>query len=203
MWRDKFWWNRQVSNLRPTPYEGAALPLRYCSRYGGPGRTRTVTPKNQNLNLACLPISPQAHRKPVSIPQLPAFSGDLYSEALSYSILPQGSRSKEVARLMSYIETGYLWWMWMDSNHQCFLCHGFTVRCLQPIRHTHPKVGPGNPYMPHPRMPTESRALRFANAQSSLTLIRETLGRLHDAIPDTLWRKHCRRKLLCCPQPVY
>ena len=26
-----------------------------------------------------------------------------------------------------------LWWVRMDSNHQRFLCHGFTARCLQPF----------------------------------------------------------------------
>ena len=31
------------------------------------------------------------------------------------------------------------WWAGLDSNQQCFQCHGFTVRCLQTVRRTDPR----------------------------------------------------------------
>lgn len=60
-------------------------------------------------------------------------------EPCANQLLPAG---KHLMPWCCRIQTTRLWWMWMDSNHQCFLCHGFTVRCLQPIRHTHPKGRP-------------------------------------------------------------
>lgn len=63
----------------------------------GSGRFELPIPKASRSKRDMYTVPSRTHRKPVSIPQLPAFSGDLYSEALSYSLLPQGSRSKVVA----------------------------------------------------------------------------------------------------------